>query len=119
MPQTETVLRQALKERVKPVLFINKVDRLINELQVTPEQMQERFAKIIEKFNHLIDQIAEKEFAPKFKVNVSDGSVAFGSARENWALSIPFMIKKKITFKDIYKLYDGTMSPEARDKWVW
>jgi elongation factor 2 len=119
MPQTETVLRQALKERVQPVLFINKVDRLINELQVTPEQMQERFAKIIERFNHLIDQIAEKEFAPKFKVNVADGSVAFGSARENWALSIPFMKKKKISFKDIYRLYDGTMSQEERDKWVW
>jgi elongation factor 2 len=119
MPQTETVLRQALKERVQPVLFINKVDRLINELQVTPEQMQERFAKIIERFNHLIDQIAEKEFAKKFKVSVSDGSVAFGSARENWALSIPFMQKKKISFKDIYALYDGTMSQEQRDKWVW
>jgi elongation factor 2 len=119
MPQTETVLRQALKERVKPVLFINKVDRLINELQVTPEQMQERFAKIIERFNHLIDQIAEKEFAKKFKVSVSDGSVAFGSARENWALSIPFMIKKKITFKDIYRLYDGSMTQDVRDKWVW
>jgi elongation factor 2 len=119
MPQTETVIRQALKERVKPVLFINKVDRLINELQVTPEQMQERFKKIIERFNHLIDQIAEKEFAPKFKVNVADGSVAFGSARENWALSVPFMQKKKISFKDIYSLYDGSLSPEARDKWVW
>lgn len=119
MPQTETVIRQALKERVKPVLFINKVDRLINELQVTPEQMQERFKKIIERFNHLIDQIAEKEFASKFKVNVADGSVAFGSARENWALSIPFMMKKKISFKDIYALYDGSLSPEARDKWVW
>ncbi len=119
MPQTETVIRQALKERVKPVLFINKVDRLINELQVTPEQMQERFKKIIERFNHLIDQIAEKEFAPKFKVNVADGSVAFGSARENWALSIPFMQKKKISFKDIYSLYDGSMSQEERDKWVW
>src|SRR5439155_594886 len=43
MPQTETVIRQALKERVKPVLFINKVDRLVNELKITPEQMQQRF----------------------------------------------------------------------------
>jgi elongation factor 2 len=119
MPQTETVLRQALKERVKPVLFINKVDRLINELKYTPEQMQERFVKIIEKFNHLVDQIAEKEFAPKCKVNVNDGSVAFGSARENWALSMPFMQKKKISFRDIYKIYDGSLSPEERDKWVW
>jgi len=118
MPQTETVLRQALRERVKPVLFINKVDRLINELKLTPEQMQERFAKIIEKFNQLIDMIAEKEFAKIAKVNVQDGSVAFGSARENWALSIPFMKKKNVSFKDIYRLYQE-MSPEERQDWIW
>src|SRR5881409_509396 len=47
MPQTETVVRQALRERVKPVLFINKTDRLINELKLTPEQIQQRFVKII------------------------------------------------------------------------
>ena len=119
MPQTETVLRQALKERVKPILFINKVDRLINELKLTPEQMQARFMKIIDSFNLLIEQIAEKDFAERWRVNVLDGSVAFGSARENWAMSIPFMKKKNISFKDIYKLYDGSMTKEERDKWVW
>ncbi len=119
MPQTETVLRQAIRERVKPVLFINKVDRLINELKVTPEQMQERFMKLIENFNHLIEQLAEKEFVDAWKVNVLDGSVAFGSARENWALSIPYMKKKGVSFKDIYRLYDGSMTSAERDKWVW
>ncbi|MBS3084974.1 elongation factor EF-2 [Candidatus Pacearchaeota archaeon] len=119
MPQTETVLRQALRERVKPVLFINKVDRLINELKFTPEQMQERFMKLIENFNHLIEQIAEREYAQKWKVNVNDGSVAFGSARENWALSIPFMKKKNVSFRDIYKIYDETIPKEERQKWVW
>ncbi len=117
MPQTETVLRQALRERVKPVLFINKVDRLIKELKLTPEAMQERFKKIIQEFNLLIEQIAEKEYKEKWKVNVKDGSVAFGSAVDNWALSIPFMEKKAISFKDIYKLYE--MSEEERKKWVW
>src|SRR3989339_720051 len=56
MPQTETVLKQALRERVKPILFINKVDRLIKELKMTPEQMQERFIKIFHDFNKLIDR---------------------------------------------------------------
>ncbi len=117
MPQTETVLKQALRERVKPVLFINKVDRLITELKYTPEQMQQRFVKIIEEFNLLVSQIAEKELADKWQVNVNDGSVAFGSARENWGLSLPFMKKKNISFKDIYKIYES--EKEERDKWVW
>jgi elongation factor 2 len=117
MPQTETVIKQALRERVKPVLFINKVDRLIKELKLTPEGMQKRFEKIIEEFNTLIERIAEKEFKQKWKVSVSDGSVAFGSARENWATSIPFMKKKGISFKDIFALYE--MTEEERKDWVW
>ncbi|MFH1422254.1 MAG: elongation factor EF-2 [Planctomycetota bacterium] len=117
MPQTETVIKQALRERVKPVLFINKVDRLIKELKLTPEGMQKRFEKIIEEFNILIEQIAEKEYKQKWKVNVQDGSVAFGSAKENWAMSIPFMKKKSISFKQIYELYD--MNEEERKEWVW
>ncbi len=117
MPQTETVIRQALRERVKPVLFINKVDRMIKELKLTPQGMQEKFVKIIDHFNLLIEQIAEKEFIEKWKVHVGDGTVAFGSAKDNWAMSVPFMQKKGISFKDIIDLYDK--DEEERKKWVW
>lgn len=119
MPQTETVLKQALRERVKPVLFINKVDRLIKELKLTPEQMQERFMKLIQEFNRHVMSIAEQDYKEKWQVNVMDGSVAFGSARENWALSVPFMKKKNVTFKDIYKIYDESIPAEERKKWIW
>ena len=107
MPQTETVLRQALKERVKPVLFINKVDRMIKELKLSPEAMQERFVKIIENVNKIIKRIAPDEFKTKWLVNVQDGSVAFGSAYHNWALSIPVMKRKNISFAEVIKAYDS------------
>jgi len=119
MPQTETVLKQALRERVKPILFINKVDRLIKELKLTPQQMQERFKKIIDEFNMLVANIAEPMFKDKWQVNVSDGSVAFGSARDNWALSVPYMKKKNISFADIYKIYDEKLPEQERKDWVW
>lgn len=106
MPQTETVLRQALKERVKPILFINKVDRLITELQLTPEQMQERFIKIINEVNRLIREIAPDEFKEKWQVNVQQGTVAMGAAREKWALSLPYMQQNKISFKDVIEAYN-------------
>jgi len=102
MPQTETVIRQALREKVKPILFINKVDRLINELRVTPEEMQERFIKIINKFNELMDRAISEEFRGKWNVKVEDGTVAFGSAFHNWAVSTPNMKKTNLGFKDVY-----------------
>jgi len=117
MPQTETVIKQALRERVKPILFINKVDRLIKELKLTPEKMQERFLKIYEDFNNLIEEIAEPEYKEKWKVDIMDGSVTFGSAKDNFGISIPYMKKKGISFKDIIKLYE--MDEEDRKKWIW
>ena len=101
MPQTETVLRQALKENVKPVLFINKVDRLINELKLEPEELQKRFLKIIAEANKLVKNVAPKEFQDEWKFDVTDGSVAFGSAYHNWAINIPIMQKTGINFKNI------------------
>lgn len=104
MPQTETVLRQALRERVKPVLFINKVDRLIRELKLTPEAMQKRFEEVIRDVNILIQKYAEEQYKDKWLVSVTDGSVVFGSAYKKWAISISFMQKTGITFKDIIDL---------------
>ena len=106
MPQTETVLRQALKERVQPILFINKVDRLIREVKLTPEEMQKRFIGIINDVNKLIASIAEDEYKQKWQVGVGDGTVAFGSAFHNWALSVPYMKKNAISFKEIIDAYE-------------
>jgi len=103
MPQTETVLRQALKENVKPILFINKVDRLVNELKLEPQAMMGKFINLINHVNKLIQGMNETKYNEGWKVKVDDGSVAFGSALYNWALSVPQMQRTKITFKDVYE----------------
>ncbi len=115
MPQTETVVRQALKELVKPVLFINKVDRLIREVKLTPEAMQKKFVSIIDHVNRLIDQIAPEGYKEKWKVGVGEGTVAFGSAFNNWALSVPYMKKKGISFKDIIDAYSETNEEKLKE----
>lgn len=102
MPQTETVLRQALREHVRPVLFINKVDRLINELQVDPQEMQVRLGKLIDHVNKLIKNMNPERYKDGWRVDAANGSVAFGSALYNWAISVPMMQKTNISFKDVY-----------------
>jgi len=102
MPQTETVLRQALKEGVRPILFINKVDRLINELKVDETEMQIRLGKVIDKVNGLIRGMNEKKYKEGWRLDATNGTVAFGSALYNWAVSVPFMQKSGVSFKDVY-----------------
>ena len=116
MPQTETVLRQALREKVKPVLFINKVDRLIKELKLGPEEMQKQLIKIISGVNTLIKKMAPEEYKEEWQVNVQDGTVAFGSAVDKWALSFPFMKRTGLTFKDVIDAYNNDKLDGLRDK---
>jgi len=116
MPQTETVVRQALKELVKPTLFINKVDRLIKEVKLTPEAMQQKFIGIIEHVNKLIENIAPEGYKEKWKVGVGEGTVCFGSAFHNWAVSFPYMKEKGITFKDIIDAYENDNHKELAKK---
>lgn len=116
MPQTETVLRQALKEQVRPVLFINKVDRLINELKVDEIEMQIRLGKVIDKVNKLIKGMNEEAYNNGWKLDAAKGTVAFGSALYNWAVSAPFMKKSGVSFKDVYeKCREGDMKYLAKN----
>ena len=116
MPQTETVVRQALKEKVKPVLFINKVDRLINELQVTPEDMIKRFEEQITKVNTLIRQFAPTEHRQDWQVSVNDGTVAFGSAYHNWGITVPYMKKSGVNFNQIFEYCNNEQQKELAKK---
>lgn len=101
MPQTETVLRQALKEKAKPALFINKVDRLVTELKLSTEGMQERLKKVINEVNKIIKDYAADEYRDDWLINVEKGNVAFGSALNKWAVSATSMKRFNIGFKEI------------------
>jgi elongation factor 2 len=114
MTQTETVLMQALRERVKPILFINKVDRLIKEIKLTPEEIQRKFAKIIMKVNNLIEKYAPVEHKKDWQVKVEDGSVGFGSALHKWGLNLPHMKARDVTFKEIIDAYTGEYEEVGR-----
>lgn len=85
--QTETVLRQALAERIKPVLCINKLDRAINELQLTSEEMYLTFERSIESVNSII-QTYHDEALGDVDVHPSKGTVCFAAGKQGWAFSV-------------------------------
>src|SRR4030067_2921033 len=114
MTQTETVLMQALRDRVTPILFTHKVGGLIKEIKLTPEEIQRRFAKILLRVNSLIEKYAPVEHKKDWQVTVEDGRVAFGSALHKWGLNIVHMKMKKITFKDIIDAYTGAPEEVGR-----
>src|SRR3989337_117808 len=116
MTQTETVLMQALRERVKPLLYINKVDRLIKEIRLTSQEIQNKFAKILARANGLIEKCAPPEHKKDWQVKVEDDRVAFGSALHKWGLNLTHMKAKGVTFNDIIDAYTG--EPEEVGKKV-
>ena len=105
MVQTETVTRQALEERVRPVLYVNKIDRLIKELRLTPDKIQLKLGRIITDFNRLIEMYAEPEFREKWKVSPAEGTLAFGSAKDRWGLTLGMVKEKGINFGSIVDAY--------------
>jgi elongation factor 2 len=85
--QTETVLRQALGERIKPVVIINKVDRALLELQVSKEDLYQNFSRVIESVNVVIATYYDKTLGD-VQVYPEKGTIAFGSGLHGWAFTI-------------------------------
>ena len=117
MPQTETVLRQALREGVKPALFINKVDRLISELQEGPEEMQQRLQSVIADVNELIRGMTEDmDDVGDWTVSIQDGTVGMGSALYKWGISFPSMQRTGMDFGDIIELERADERQELHER---
>ena len=115
MPQTETVLRQALRENVKPILFVNKVDRLIKELELSAEAMQNRLLKVINDVNKLIKSMRPEKYK-EWRLEVTEGSVAFGSALYKWAVSVPSMKETGVGFKEVTEMIQNGQTEELSKK---
>jgi len=94
--QTETVLRQAISERIRPVLFMNKMDLALLTLQLEMEDLYQTFQRIIENVNVIVGTYAEDDGPMgNIAVDPKDGTVGFGSGLHGWAF----------TLKDFAKLY--------------
>ncbi|GMI41026.1 hypothetical protein TeGR_g13830 [Tetraparma gracilis] len=108
--QTETVLRQAISERVKPVLMVNKVDRALLELKLPAEELYQAFCRSIESVNVIVATYNDEALGD-CQVDPRLGTVAFGSGLHQWA----FTIKK---FAQTYGAKFGVPEEKMADK-LW
>lgn len=105
MAQTEVVTKQALEEKIKPILFINKIDRLITELKLSLSEIEKRLVDIIQDFNNFIEIYALDDSKTQWSIRFEKGNIVFGSALHLWGCSANDMIRKNIKFRDILEFY--------------
>lgn len=121
--QTETVLRQAISERVKPVLMVNKVDRALLELQLPPEELYQAFCRSIESVNVIVATYNDESLGD-VQVDPRKGTVAFGSGLHQWAFTLQkFAITYGAKFnvpkeKMMEKLWGDWYYDAARKTWT-
>ena len=99
--QTETVLRQALAERIKPVVILNKIDRCLYEVNKDPEEIYQTFAKTIDNVNVIISTYTTED-GPMGPLLVSPqhGTICFGSGLYGFGFTLT-------KFAKIYSLKFG------------
>jgi len=120
--QTETVLRQAVAERIKPVLFMNKMDLALLTLQLEPEAMYQTFQRIVENVNVIIATYTE-DGGPMgdIMVDPTKGTVGFGAGLHGWAFTLKqfaemYAEKFKIEPQKMMKRLWGDQFYSAKEK---
>ncbi|MFX1237417.1 MAG: GTP-binding protein [Promethearchaeota archaeon] len=104
MTQTETNIRLAVGEELsKPVLFINKVDRLIAELKLKPAETFAKIDSIIRQVNDLIKKIRPEGF--DWGVDFAKNSVAIGSAKHGWGFTYEILLEKGLKPQNVFEKY--------------
>lgn len=88
MVQTETVTRQAMREKVRPVLFINKVDRLITERRLPARKVAEEVNKVAREFNAMLGKHLDDEILEEWEVSFPKHSLSIGSALDKWGVGL-------------------------------
>jgi len=88
--QTETVLRQAISERIKPILFMNKMDLAINSRQLDEEELYQAFCRSVENMNVIVSTYEEgnEKLMGALQVTPENGTVGFGSGLQSWAFTL-------------------------------
>jgi elongation factor 2 len=121
--QTETVLRQAISERIKPVLMLNKLDRAVLELQLPPEEAYQNFQKSIENVNVIIATY-EDEALGDLTLEPTTGKVAFGSGLHQWGFTLKKFAKtyakkfKTTRAKMMKRLWGNQFFKKGENKWT-
>jgi elongation factor 2 len=121
--QTETVLRQALQERIKPILMVNKMDRAFLELKLDGEACYQSFSRTIESANVIIATYPD-EVMGDLQVYPEKGTVGFGSGKESWAFTLNRFAKMYAAKlgvdqdKMMGRLWGNSFYDAPRKKWV-
>jgi len=113
--QTETVLRQAISERVKPVLMVNKVDRALLELLLPPEELYQTFSRAIESVNVIIATYND-ELLGDVQVYPEKGTVAFGSGLHQWGFTLKKFAK---LYAARYNIQEDKMMQKLWGDWYF
>jgi elongation factor 2 len=93
MVQTETVSRQAMQELVRPMLFINKIDRLVNEKQLGAKEIASEISKVTREFNGMLGKYLDDELLEQWEVSFNKNSLVIGSALDKWGVSVSTLLQ--------------------------